>query len=171
MKCASVMVMAGAVACGGSGWKAEQTPSRTAQGKLAQVCSGGATIEIDSAALDNPSVSLTGLYVTVQQDGTTLATGWTPFVASDLCVGAQYTITAADYRNYRFKRWEDGDATWIRRITAEPGAVYTAHYQVGGSIVPLYSWPVDINGDVTPDWNVIAAAHQRRPGIALIPVV
>jgi hypothetical protein len=134
-------------------------------------CPGGATIHIQSAALDNPAVSLTGLYVTVQQDGTTLATGWTPFTASDLCGGQQYTITAADYRNNRFKRWEDGTATSFRLVTVQPGAVYTAYYQVGGSVVPLYSWPSDVTGDVSSTWSAIAAAHQRWLGVAVIPIV
>src|SRR5919108_4073635 len=172
MKLPAVTMLAAALACGGPPQQAEQASLGTGASRLAQaVCPGGATIRIDSSALDNPATSLTGLYVTVQQGGTTLATGWTPFTASDLCAGQQYTITAANYRNNRFARWEDGTATWFRLVTVQPGAVYTASYQVGGSIVPLYSWPSDVSGAVSSTWTAIAAAHQRWPAIALIAVV
>jgi hypothetical protein len=172
MKLPAVTMLAAALACGGPPQQAEQASLGTGASRLAQaVCPGGATIRIDSSALDNPATSLTGLYVTVQQDGTTLASGWTPFTASDLCAGQQYTITAADYRNYRFTRWEDGTATSFRRVTVEPTAVYTASYQVGGSIAPLYSWPVDETGAVSSTWTAAAAAHQSWPQVALIAVV
>jgi len=91
-------------------------------GKAAQTCTGGPAVTIRSAALDNPALDLTGLYVTVQQDGTTLAAGWTPFTVPDLCAGQDYTITAADYRNYRFSRWEDGNPTWLRRVAVQTSA-------------------------------------------------
>jgi hypothetical protein len=140
-------------------------------GKAAQTCTGGSAVTIRSAALDNPALALTGLYVTVQQDGTTLAAGWTPFTVPDLCAGQDYAITAADYRNYRFSRWEDGNATWLRRVTVQTSAAYTAFYQVGGSIVPLYSWPAESGSGVSATWKAIADAHQRKPGLAMIPVV
>ena len=167
------MMIAALVGCGGAPcdpWISRQdalTVSLAAQGG----CAGGPAIAIRSAARDNPATPLTGLYVTVQQQGTILASGWTPFTASDLCAGQEYTITAADYGSYRFAAWEDGTATWFRRVALDASAEYTAVYQVGGSIVPLYSWPLDANGQASSTWREIAAAHQRWPGIALIPVV
>jgi hypothetical protein len=134
-------------------------------------CPGGPAVTIHSAALDNPALDLTGLYVTVQQNGTTLAAGWTPFTVPDLCAGQDYTITAADYRNYRFSRWEDGTASWLRSVKVQTSAAYIAHYQVGGSIVPLYSWPAQSGSGVASTWKAIADAHQRRPSLALIPIV
>jgi hypothetical protein len=134
-------------------------------------CPGGATLSIYSAARDNPATSLTGLYVTVQLNGMTLAAGWTPFTAADLCTGQEYTITAADYQRYRFAQWQDGTPTWSRRVTLQGSSAYTALYQVGGSIVPLYSWPVDGAGNVSSPWRALADAHRRWPGVALIPIV
>jgi len=137
----------------------------------ASVCPGGPAISIASVARDNPATSLTGLYVTVQQMGAIVAAGWTPFTAPDLCAGQEYTITAADYRNNRFAQWDDGTLTWWRTIHLQDSASLVAHYQVGGSIIPLYEWPTDIAGNVTPPWNAAATAHRDWPTVAVIPVV
>jgi hypothetical protein len=165
-------MVAALAGCGGAAdglltLRAGETATGIAQG----LCAGGPAITIESAARDNPAMSLTGFYVTVQLDGTTLASGWTPFTAPDLCAGEEYTITAADYQRYHFVAWQDGAATWSRRVILQGSAAYTAIYQVGGSIVPLYSWPVDANGDVSSTWNAVAAAHRRWPRVALIPVI
>jgi hypothetical protein len=89
----------------------------------------------------------------------------------DLCDGRDYTITAADYENNRFARWDDGTTSWFRTVNVQNGAIHTAHYQVGGSIIPLYSWPTDGEGDVNPSWRAIASHHQNWPRIAAIPIV
>ena len=153
----------------------DPSASRTGElsrSELAQsLCLGGLALTIRSAALDNPALDLTGLYVTVQQNGTTLAAGWTPFTVPDLCAGEDYTITAADYRNNRFARWEDGTTTWLRHVSFQTNAAYTAYYQVGGSIVPLYSWPAETSGETSATWTAIANAHRKWPRVALIPVV
>jgi hypothetical protein len=166
-------MIAAVASCGGG--QDDLLPSRTgrlAARALAQaVCPGGPAITIQSAAWDNPATSLSGLYVTVQQDGTTLATGWTPLIVRDLCAGQDYTITAANYQNNRFAHWEDGTTTWFRRVNVQGSAAYTAYYQVGGSIIPLYSWPAAENGDVSSTWKGLADAHRRWPRLALIPIV
>jgi hypothetical protein len=171
----SAVIIAGVVGCGGAAGDSQEASSRTAAHETSEsvqaLCAGGPAITIESAAWDNPHTSLTGLYVTVQQSGTTLATGWTPLTIPDLCAGQQYTITAADYQNNRFAHWEDGTTTWFRSVNIETSAAYTAYYQVGGSIIPLYSWPTDIQGKVTSAWNSVASAHQRWPRIAVIPIV
>ena len=170
MRYLSAALIAGLAGCGGV--EDDLLALRAGRGKAAQAaCPGGPAVTIRSAALDNPALDLTGLYVTVQQDGTTLAWGWTPVTVPDLCAGQDYTITAADYRNYRFSRWEDGNATWLRRVNFQTSVTYTAIYQVGGSIIPLYSWPAESGSAVSSTWTAIADAHQRKPRLALIPIV
>jgi Spherulation-specific family 4 len=46
-----------------------------------------------------------------------------------------------------------------------------AYSQVGGTIIPLYSWPTDNQGNVIPDWNTVASEQQKWPSIAVIPIV
>ena len=169
------LMIAGVAGCGGapddSLGPSSRNAGRAAIAPAEAGCPGGPAITIQSAAWDNPSASLTGLFVTVQQGGTTIATGWTPFTAPDLCAGQDYTITAADYENNRFAHWEDGDPTRFRTINLQTSASYDAYYQVGGTIIALYSWPVDVGGNVTSAWQALANEHQKWPRIAAIPVV
>ena len=171
----SGLIVAGAAACGGPS-DALLEASSPATARIASTftqapCPGGVAITIESAAWDNPATILTGLYATVQQSGTTLVAGWTPLTVSDLCAGQEYTITAADYQNNRFAHWENGTTASFRPVSVQASAVFTASYQVGGSIIPLYSWPVDADGNVTSAWNGVASAHRRWPRVAVIPVV
>jgi Spherulation-specific family 4 len=55
--------------------------------------------------------------------------------------------------------------------SARTASSATASVAAGGSIIPLYSWPTDVNGNVVPDWNTVAAEQQRWPAIAVIPIV
>jgi hypothetical protein len=163
------------IGCGGTqNDRPEASPGMSARksNDLSQgVCSGGPSIAVQSVAWDNSSASLTGLQVTVQQGATTVATGSTPFTVSDLCAGESYTITAANYRNQRFAHWENGATASSRNVTLQTSTTCTAYYQVGGTIIPLYSWPTDANGNVVAAWNAVASAHQKWPGTALIPIV
>jgi len=161
-----------AAACGGPAFSPEASPRALAGiGSTPAPCPGGASITIGSAARDNPATPLTGLYVTVQQGGTAIATGWTPLSVPDLCAGADYSITAADYQSYRFSHWDDGTESAARTITLQGSASFTAWYQVGGSIIPLYSWPTDASGELAQAWSAVAHAHQRWPAVAVIPIV
>jgi hypothetical protein len=167
-------MIAGVVGCGGTQGDTQETyrgmPARTTSDSSQALCSGGLSITIQSVAWDNPSTSLTGLYVTVQQGATTVATGWTPLTVSDLCAGQAYTITAANYKSERFAHWENGATSSSRTIALETNTIYTAYYQVGGTIIPLYSWPTDGNGNVVAAWNTVASEHQKWPGTAVIPI-
>jgi hypothetical protein len=168
----ALMVVA-VVGCGGQGDSAQSASKTTAPTMLSAqaICSGGPTITVGSVAWDNPSMSLTGLSVTVQQNGAPVAAGSTPLTVADLCAGQSYTITVSNYQNERFAHWENGATSASRDITLQTSTTYTAYYQVGGSIIPLYSWPTDVNGNVVPDWNTVASEHQRWPAIAVIPIV
>jgi len=160
-------------ACGGPASLSPETSERSLSVPTSTdaSCPGGPSISFQSAARDNPASPLTGLYVTVQQAGIAIATGWTPLTVADLCADQDYVITAADYRSYRFAAWEDGTHSAARTITLRGSIAVTAFYQVGGSIIPLYSWPTDASGDVTPAWRAVARAHQDFPAVAVIPIV
>ena len=167
-----MLIAAAAAACGGTTGISSGASQRALAGLgSAHACPGGPSITLQSAAWDNPGASLTGLYVTVQQSGTAIATGWTPLTVANLCADQEYVITAADYESYRFAHWENGTTGWSRTIALHASTTVTAWYQVGGSILPLYSWPTGANGEVTPAWNAVARAHQEWPSIALIPII
>jgi hypothetical protein len=166
----SAVLIAAGVGCGGA-QEGSLEPTARVSSSTQALCSGGPSITIQSAAWDNPSMNLTGLYVTVQQDGATLASGWTPLSVSGLCGGQSYMITAADYKNYRFAHWDNGATASSRTVTLQNSATYAAYYQVGGIVIPLYNWPVDVNGNVVPAWNIVASEHQKWPGLSLIPIV
>ena len=52
---------------------------------------------------------------------------------------------------------------------ADPGTIAgtmrdpapAAYSQVGGSIIPLYSWPTDANGNVAAAWSFVASEQQK----------
>jgi len=62
---------------------------------------------------------------------------------------------------------------------ADPGTIAgtmrdpapAAYSQVGGSIIPLYSWPTDANGNVAAAWSFVASEQQKWSSIAVIPIV
>jgi hypothetical protein len=172
--CSAAMIAA-VVGCGGTQENANEadpgTIARRMRDPAQAVCSGGPSITIQSVGWDNPGSALTGMSVTVQQGGVTLASGSTPFTVADLCSGESYTITVADDRNGRFAHWENGAATASRTVTLQTSSTYVAYYQVGGAIIPLYSWPTDSSGNVVAAWNFVASEHQKWPAIAVIPIV
>jgi hypothetical protein len=171
----SALIIAAIVGCGGAQENTDEASPGTIARKMRDpaqaICSGGPSMTIQSAAWDNPGSALTGMSVTVQQGGETVAAGSTPLTVSDLCSGQSYTLTAADERKGRFAHWENGAATASRTVTLQTSATYVAYYQVGGSIIPLYSWPTDVNGNVAAAWNAVASEHQKWPAVAVIPIV
>src|SRR5438045_8479823 len=62
---------------------------------------------------------------------------------------------------------------------ADPGTIAgtmrdpapAAYSQVGGSIIPLYSWPTDANGNVAAAGSFVASEEQKWSTIAVIPIV
>jgi spherulation-specific family 4 protein len=170
----SALTIAGLAGCGGIEGDPRQTSRAfditTSSDSSQATCSGGPSIAIQSAAWDNPSTSLTGLAVTVQQNGATIATGSTPLTVPDLCAGQSYTIAVEDYQSERFAHWESGLTSSSRVVTVQTSAIYTAYYQVGGTIIPLYSWPTDASGNVVAAWNTVASEHQKWPATAVIPI-
>jgi hypothetical protein len=64
-----------------------------------------ATITVTSAY--NDGKGLTGMYIVLQQNGNTIATGFTP-VTFNVNLGQSYMIIANDYINAYFNHWSDG---------------------------------------------------------------
>src|SRR2546428_22535 len=73
--------------------------------------------------------TLAGLYITLKQSGTTVATGFSP-VTFTLNNGVQYTVTAAGYKTHVFDHWLDtGSTSSSRTITINTNSQITAVYR------------------------------------------
>jgi len=84
--------------------------------------------------------SLTGMYVTLQQNGATIATGFTPKTFTAVTAGKQYTIIPADYTNAYFNKWSDGSTVREKTVTAtSTGVSLTALYTTSPSATPDFS--------------------------------
>ena len=76
--------------------------------------------------------SLTGLWTTVQSNGATVASGFTPFTFEGT-YGASYTISAGNYQNEVFDHWSGGGSGPIT-VTLTQDVVLTAVYITSVSI-------------------------------------
>ena len=72
----------------------------------------GPAITVNSIYANGSAVS--GLYVTLSQNGTTTASGFTP-AAFSVTSGQTYSVTAEDYTNAYFSHWSNG--AWTRSIS------------------------------------------------------
>ena len=61
--------------------------------------------------------SLTGMYVYLQLDGSTVASGFTP-VSFALTGSGSYTVTVDDYTNAYFYQWSDGSCAITRSVSS-----------------------------------------------------
>src|ERR1051326_6522091 len=81
--------------------------------------------------------ALTGMYLLLQQNGATVATGFTP-QSFTVTPGQQYSITPSDYTNAYFSQWSDGTTARTKTVTATTAgisltAVYTTTQGGGGT--------------------------------------
>src|SRR6185437_3577180 len=71
---------------------------------------------------------ITGLWTTLVSGGTTIQTGYTTKTFT-VTTGNQYTVTVANYQNYVFDHWSDGNTNPNRVITPTQATTLVAYYQ------------------------------------------
>jgi hypothetical protein len=86
------------------------------------------------AAVDSTGKPLTGFDVSVWQEGTLVATSFTPttFVLKD---GMQYQVTVSSFGNYKFDHWSDGVKNSLHLVSgssATPSIKLIAAYSGSG---------------------------------------
>ncbi len=88
-----------------------------------------ATFAISVESETTTGVLVTGLYVTVLQNGTPFATGYTTlsFTATS---GDTYAITAANYGSYTFSQWSTGSTNPTITVTPSQAMTLIAYYSV-----------------------------------------
>src|SRR5256712_1053471 len=87
------------------------------------------TSTLTVATQDISGNTLAGLYITLKQSGTIVATGFSP-VTFTLNNGVQYTVTAAGYKTHVFDHWLDtGSTSSSRTITINTNSQITAVYR------------------------------------------
>ncbi len=89
---------------------------------------GESTVSIQ--AVDSSGTSLTGLSVTVWQDGVLYGVSYTP-ASFYLDTGTTYLIAAAGYNGYTFSSWQNGPNTAYYEVTPETQTL---------SLVAVYSY-------------------------------
>jgi hypothetical protein len=89
-------------------------------------------LTIQSVALNSDPI--TGLWAEISSSGSTVTTGFTTlsYTANS---GTQYTVCMADYQNYVFDHWIDGNTNSCSTITPTQPTTLTAFYQTD-SITP-----------------------------------
>ena len=71
--------------------------------------------------------SLTGMYTILRQNGSVVATGFSPH-SFNLVSGQAYTISVGDYGGSTFYEWDNGSTTRVRPITITSSTTVTALY-------------------------------------------
>ena len=72
-----------------------------------------------------------GMWLEVTQNGKTVATGYTALTFK-ATVGASYTISMSNWRNYIFAHWGSGSANPVLTIAPTQPETLTAYYNTGG---------------------------------------
>ena len=79
--------------------------------------SGSTTSTIEITSRYANGTALHGMYTTVQQGATTVASGFTPFTFATTS-GQTYSVTVSDYTNAYFSQWSNGVASDTIVVTA-----------------------------------------------------
>lgn len=88
------------------------------------------TTEVTVSAVDSSGSPVTGLAVTIWQDGVLYAVSYTP-ANIDLTTGTTYLIAAAGYGNYTFSHWNTGSTNTYYQFTPQ-GATLSLVATYGG---------------------------------------
>ncbi len=94
--------------------------------------SAGASSSVSVSSVDLWGNSVAGMWTTWNQNGTTLATGYTPTTFTG-ATGSTYDLTVANYGSYVFCHWQDGSTNWDRVLTLGGNVALTAYYSANGS--------------------------------------
>ena len=104
-------------------------------------------ITVKSADISNNA--LTGYYITIDSNGSTIKSGFTPltYIGS---TGGTYVVTAHDYGTVVFDHWDDGSTSATRQITLNSDETITAYYRT-----PQATWTLTV-GSQDSAGNVIS---------------
>jgi hypothetical protein len=95
---------------------------------VASLDSAPARACLTTQSADSNGNPISGLWITIQAGGSTVATGFTPLTYA-AAPGTQYTVSAADYQNYAFYYWSDtGSTNRFRLISIQLYNTITAVY-------------------------------------------
>lgn len=86
------------------------------------------TVTVYSTDLSGNPIS--GLWTTIQSNGSVVASGFTP-ISFPATAGASYTVCVANYANYVFDHWADGNASPCITISPTQDTALTARYDTG----------------------------------------
>ncbi|HEX5359316.1 MAG TPA: hypothetical protein VFW99_05320, partial [Candidatus Nitrosotalea sp.] len=85
-------------------------------------------VSLKVKTIDLSGKVITGLWTTLVSGGTTIQTGYTTKTFT-VTTGNQYTVTVANYQNYVFDHWSDGNTNPNRVITPTQATTLVAYYQ------------------------------------------
>jgi len=87
-------------------------------------------------SVDQNGNAIDGMWVEVKKDGTTVKTGFTPL--SLTLEQATYTVSAANYKQIIFDRWQDGSKSSTISVNLSANSELTAYYNNGAvAVTPL----------------------------------
>ena len=95
-------------------------------------CPSSTTFKVTVNSETTSGSAVSGLYVTVSQGGTTVATGFTPFTFTATS-GIKYTITVSNYGSYTFSYWSTGSTSPSITISPTQAVTLVAYYTISTS--------------------------------------
>jgi len=102
-----------------------------------------ATFTVVSVDLNGKQFS--GMWTTVNSNGVTLATGFTPFTFTG-GMGVQYLVTVANWQVVVFVHWDDGTTNPNRALSSIQDTTLTAYYDVPGTPLTVTLGSVSMTG-------------------------
>src|SRR2546426_3547769 len=102
-----------------------------------------ATFTVISVDLNGKQFS--GMWTTVNSNGVTMATGFTPFTFTG-GVGVEYLVTVANWQSITFVHWDDGTTNSNRPLSSIQDTTLTAYYNVPGNPLTVTLGSVSMTG-------------------------
>jgi hypothetical protein len=106
------------------------TTSATTSSSTTSTTGTSVTVSVNSVNLTGSAFS--GMWTTLNQGSTVLATGYTPTSFAGT-TGGVYTLIVANYDNYVFCHWQDGSTDSSRTLTLSGNLALKAYYSTTGS--------------------------------------
>ena len=108
-------------------------PSTTTTSATSTATSGsGSTAGVTVNSVDLSGNAIAGMWTTWDQNGSTLATGYTPATFTGT-LGGTYMLTVANYQNTVFCHWQDGSTSPQRAVSLNGSVALSAYYSTTGS--------------------------------------
>ena len=123
--------------------------------------------QLTITSFDQNGNVINGMWTTIQQNGNTITSGYTPFTTS-LQAGT-YTVTAADYEQYTFSHWQNDQTTSAITVNVDSAMNLAAYYNNGQVPAIQITYPSKLSSIVASSTIItVAGATADSNGIRTV---